>query len=71
MIFKVVFLISAYFGGLYSKNPIAIVFSIAYLGIGGFSFAAMGFGGSSGILVGLMGIAMVIGAGHVFLTHRD
>lgn len=71
MIFKIVFFISAYYGGLYSQNPIVIVVTIAYLGLGGLAFAAMGFGGSGGIVVGLMGIAMVIGAGHIFLTHRD
>ncbi len=70
MIAKLLFLVASYFSGLNSENPIVIAVAIAYLAIGGLAFSAMRFIGSSGILAGLVGIAMIIGALHVFFYHR-
>lgn len=70
MIAKMLFLVASYFSGLNSENPIVITVAIAYLAIGGLAFSVMGFAGSSGILAGLVGIAMLAGALHVFFHHR-
>ena len=70
MVIKLVLLIAAYIKGLHSENGVVIAIAIAYLAIGGLGFTAMGFMGNGGILSGIIGITMILGAGHVFFYHR-